>query len=224
MELDEGVRRRFLALDTPLVADVLDELGLVDQGLDAAFGPFPRDAARLAGWAFTLEGETVAYPLEGGDPAKMEACARVGPGSVSVWAGGGEGTCVFGELIALAMARRGCAGALVDGGVRDVRALGRHGFPVYARFRSPVQSIGRWRVTGHGGRVRLPGATVARVEVAPGDLILADDDGGALVVPRAAVADVLARAEALAAQEVEVRRVLEGGLSLAEALRRFGHV
>jgi regulator of RNase E activity RraA len=122
------------------------------------------------------------------------------------------------------MARRGCAGALVDGGVRDVGALGRHGFPVYARFRTPVQSIGRWRVVSYGEPVRLPGATVARVEVRPGDLVLADDDGGALVVPRARVAEVLERAEALAAQEGEVRRALEGGLSLSEALERFGAV
>ena len=50
----EDIRRRFLAVDTSNVADVLDELDLPDQGLAPSFRPFPSDAGRLAGWAFTF--------------------------------------------------------------------------------------------------------------------------------------------------------------------------
>ncbi len=223
MDHAEAIRQRYLAVDTANVADVLDELGLGDQGLAAAFRPFPENAGRLAGWAYTIAGEMAAYESAGGDPAKMEAAAQLTPGTVSVWSGNGEGVCFFGELIAIGMKERGCVGALVDGGVRDVRWLGEHGFPVYARYRTPVQSIGRWRVTGHGGTVPVPGATVAAVPVAPGDFVLGDEDG-VIVIPAAVAEQVLERAEALGRREVEIRAELARGLSLSEALARFGHV
>jgi 4-hydroxy-4-methyl-2-oxoglutarate aldolase len=219
----EQIRLRYLAVDSSNVADVLDELNLPDQGLAPEFASFPRGAGKLAGWAFTIRGEMTPYPLGGGDPAKMEACARLTPGSVSVWSGDGHGVCFFGELISIGMKERGCVGALVDGGVRDVDWIGDLGFPVYARYRTPIQSIGRWKVTGSGAPVPMPGATVPEIEVAPGDFVLADGDG-AIVVPADVVEPVLARAEALGAREAEIRSELASGLSLAEALARFGHV
>lgn len=138
----DDIRRRFLAVDTSNVADVLDTLGFPDQGLSAAFAPYPSTAGRLAGWAYTIRGQMTPYPM-GGDAEKMKACKGIGPGQVSVWSGDGEGICYFGELIAIGMKERGSVGALVDGGIRDVRWIGAHGFPVYARYRTPVQSIGR---------------------------------------------------------------------------------
>jgi regulator of RNase E activity RraA len=219
----EQIRQRYLGVDTSNVADVLDELDVPDQGLAPSFRPFPPNAGRLAGWAFTIAGEMAPYELGGGDPAKMEACARLTPGEVSVWSGKGEGVCFFGELIAIGMRERGCVGALVDGGIRDIRWIGELDFPVYARYRTPVQSIGRWRVTGSGEPVSMPGATKAEVTVVPGDFVLADEDG-VIVIPAALAEGVLDRAEELGAREVEIRRELARGLSLAEALARFGHV
>jgi 4-hydroxy-4-methyl-2-oxoglutarate aldolase len=219
----EEIRRRYLAVDSSNVADVLDELGLPDQGLAPRFAPYPPTAGRLAGWAFTIRGEMTPYPMGAGDEAKMEACARLTPGTVSVWSGRGEGICFFGELISIGMQERGCVGALVDGGVRDVEWIGKLGFPVYARYRTPVQSIGRWKVVESAVPVPMPGATVAEVAVTPGDLVLADADG-AIVVPAAVAEQVLERAEELGAREVQIRSELAGGLSLSEALAKFGHV
>jgi 4-hydroxy-4-methyl-2-oxoglutarate aldolase len=219
----EEVRRRYLAVDTSNVADVLDELGLPDQGLAPGFAAYPPTAGRLAGWAFTIRGEMTSYPMQGGDDAKMRACAQLTPGSVSVWSGRGEGVCFFGELISIGMKERGCVGALVDGGVRDVDWIGKLGFPVYARYRTPVQSIGRWKVVESGVPVPMPGATVPAVLVTPGDLVLADADG-AIVVPAAVAEQVLERAEGLGEREVQIRTELAAGLSLSEALAKFGHV
>jgi len=217
------MRLRYAAVDTSNVADVLDELGLHDHGLSASFAPFPAGAGKLAGWAATIRGEMTSYPQKDRDPRKMEACARLPSGSVSVWAGAGEGVCFFGELIAVGMAERGCVGALVDGGVRDVAWLQQLGFPVYARYRTPIQSIGRWRVVEDGAPVEMPGATTSRVTVRPGDFVLGDDDG-VIVVPAEAAVEVLERAEALSSSEEEIRAELRRGLPLAEALARFGHV
>jgi 4-hydroxy-4-methyl-2-oxoglutarate aldolase len=219
----EAIRARYLAVDTSNVADVLDELDLPDQGLSEEFAPFPAGAGKLAGWAFTIQGQMAPSARSGGDPEKMRACAAVGPGSVTVWSGGGVGVCFFGELIALGMKERGAVGALVDGGVRDVRWLGRHGFPVFARYRTPVQSIGRWRVTGWDVPVTVPGATARAVAIAPGDFVLADDDG-AIAIPAAVVEDVLERAEAIGRTEQQIRDELGEGLTLTEALAKFGHV
>jgi regulator of RNase E activity RraA len=187
------------------------------------FTPYPSDAGKLAGRAFTIRGQMAPYSRGGGDPEKMAACAELTPDSVSVWGGGGDGVSFFGELIAIGMKERGCVGALVDGGVRDLGWLGDLGFPVYARYRTPIQSIGRWKVTAWGTPVSLPGATARHVEVNPGDFVLADEDG-ALVIPAAVVEEVLKQAETIGAKERKIRGDLAAGLSLADALDKYGHV
>jgi 4-hydroxy-4-methyl-2-oxoglutarate aldolase len=71
--------------------------------------------------------------------------------------------------------------------------------------------------------VSLPGATSRWVEVAPGDFILGDEDG-AIVIPARVVDQVLEQAEAISAKEKEIRSDLASGLSLADALAKYGHV
>lgn len=217
-----GIRERFLMVDTSNVADVLDQMGLPHQGLAAEFRPFPAACGKLAGWAYTIRGQMVPYD-GGGDAAKMEACHGIGADEVSVWSGDGSGICYFGELIALGMKERGCVGALVDGGIRDVRWLGEHNFAVYARYRTAVQSIGRWRVTGSQEPVYLQGATNERVVIKPGDFVLCDDDGG-IVIPKGKVTEVLEAAEALTRKELLIRREIAGGMTLQQALDKYGHV
>jgi 4-hydroxy-4-methyl-2-oxoglutarate aldolase len=219
---NDDIRTRYAGIDTSVVADVLDEMGRPDQGLSAEFSPYPASAGKLAGWAYTVRGQMVPY--EGtGDAAKMEAAQGISAGEVSVWSGDGEGICYFGELIALGMRESGSVGALVDGGIRDVRWIGEMGFPVYARYRTPVQSIGRWRVTGCQENVYMRGATTERVRVRPGDFILGDEDG-VIVIPSDIIAAVLERSEQLTAVEQRIRAEVAGGLSLQDALQKYGHV
>ena len=218
----ESVRSRYLKVDTATVADVLDTLGLPDQGLAPEFTPYPASAGKLGGWAYTIRGKMVRY-AGSGDPWKMKAMDRVGKGDVTVWSGEGRGVCFFGELIALGMKRRGCAGALVDGGIRDIEWIAKQRFPVYARYRTPVQSIGRWRVTAWQVPVDMPGATKKRVRVGPGDFVLADADG-VIVIPARVAEKVLVEAERLTRREVRIRRELDRGATLADVLERYGHV
>jgi len=216
------IRDRFLAVDTANVADVLDNLGHLNFGLAPAFSPYSATAGKLAGWAYTIRGQMSPYPM-GGDADKMKACQGLSPREVSVWSGDGEGICYFGELIAIGMKEKGCSGALVDGGIRDIRWIGEHGFPVFARYRTPVQSIGRWKVTASQVPVFLRGATSTLVEVNPGDFILGDEDG-VIVIPAPLVQQVLKEAERLTVVEREIRVELKKGLTLADALAKFGHV
>jgi regulator of RNase E activity RraA len=218
----EAIRRRYLKVDTATVADVLDVLGLPNQGLAPQFAPYPANAGRMGGWAYTLRGKMARY-AGSGDPQKMKAVDGVGRGELAVWSGEGKGVCFFGELIALGMKRRGCAGALVDGGIRDIEWIGRQRFPVYARYRTPVQSIGRWKVTARQVPVPMPGATIRSVTVHPGDFVLADADG-VIVVPERIAAKVLAEAERLTEKEVRIRRELDRGATLKAMLKKYGHV
>lgn len=218
----EVLRRRYLKVDTATVADVLDVLGLRDRALAPEFAPHPANAGRMGGWAYTIGGRMTRY-AGSGDPQKMKAVDGVGRGELAVWSGGGRGVCFFGELIALGMKRRGCAGALVDGGIRDIAWIARQRFPVYARYRTPVQSIGRWKVTAWQVPVDMPGATSKRVKVRPGDFVLADSDG-VIVIPKGIAAKVLAEAERLTKKETRIRRELDRGATLEDVLRRYGHV
>jgi len=221
--LDRGeIRHRFLEVDASNVGDVLDLMGYPDQGLHPDFAPLPVNGGKLAGFAYTIRGQMTPYSGQG-DPEKMKACQGISADEVSVWSGDGEGICYFGELIALGMKERGSVGALVDGGVRDVRWLGAHGYPVFARYRTPVQSIGRWKVTGWQIPVSMRGATTGYVSVSPGDFILGDEDG-AIVIPAKLIPEVLAKAEELTRTEIKIREELAKGLTLNEALVRYGHV
>src|SRR5690606_4725606 len=106
IQTKNSIRARYLAVDTANVGDVLDEMGFLNQGLASDFMPFPADAGKLAGWAYTIRGQQTPYGL-GGDADKMKACSGLGEGDISVWSGDGEGICYFGELIAIGMQERG---------------------------------------------------------------------------------------------------------------------
>ncbi|WP_019011522.1 RraA family protein [Deinococcus aquatilis] len=217
------LRQRYLQVDTANVADVLDQLGHTEYGLSSEFWPIRERLEKMGGWAYTIRGQMTPYPGTG-DPKKMEAVSGIGPDELSVWSGGGAtGICFFGELIARGMQHRGSVGALVDGGIRDIEWLARMNYPVFARYRTPVQSIGRWQVNAWQIPVYLPGATSERVMVRPGDFILADFDG-AMVIPAELVLEVLEQAEALTAQEQRIREDLDQGATLPEVLAKYGHV
>jgi regulator of RNase E activity RraA len=222
LERRTALRARYLKVDTATVADVLDVLGLPHQGLAPDFAPYPAAADRMGGWAYTIRGRMARY-AGSGDPRKMKAVDGAGAGEITVWSGEGRGICFFGELIALGMKRRGCAGALLDGGIRDIGWISRQRFPVYARYRTPVQSIGRWKVTACQVPVDMPGATARRVRVSPGDFVLADVDG-VIVIPRRVAENVLIEAERLTKKETRIRRELNRGASLEDVLAKYGHV
>jgi regulator of RNase E activity RraA len=219
----DDIRERYLKVSTSAISDVLDVMGLMDQALAASFTSMIAGDNRLAGWAYTIQGLLTSYPLTG-DPDKMKAIEEMKPDCISVWSGREvEGVCFFGELLARGMKLKGCKGALVDGGVRDLQPIGALTFPVFARYSTPVQSIGRWKVTSWQVPISLPGATGKSVEVNPGDFVLADLDG-VLIIPSSKKEEVLERAERLIHDEERVSADIEKGFSLQEVLSKYGHV
>ncbi len=217
---DQAIRDRFLHVDTTTVSDVLEKVSLPNQALATDLVRLSPNQPKLAGFAYTVRGQMTPY-VGPGDPDKMAAIEGMTPGVVSVWAGDAEGMACFGELLALGMKVRGCTGMVVSGGVRDADGIARHGIPVYSRYRSPVQSITRWKVTGCGIPVAMPGATSKRVSVRPGDFLLGDADG-VVVVPAEHIAFVLDEAERITERENRIREEIDGGAALDVVLGRYG--
>lgn len=210
-----------LSAGTAMIADVFDALGHTPPVLDNSLCPvgLPR---RFAGPAYTITGKSTKYV--GGDRAKLEAIDQMPSGVVSMWAGeDAKGLCCFGDLLASAMQMRGCAAAVVDGGVRDVTHLAALEMPVVSRYKTPAQGVGRWRVASAQVPVRMRGALARWVVVAPGDVVVGDEDG-VIVTPVRLVADVTARLTELATSDSAARNDILKGLPLLEALAKYGHL
>ncbi|MEX2540723.1 MAG: RraA family protein [Trueperaceae bacterium] len=221
-EQSRSVSERLARLDTAILCDVFDEFGWSPPALDSSIQLTTTTDGPVVGFAYTIEGQLTHG--EGPDRSKLKAVDETPDGCIAVWSGvNAHGICLFGDLLAAKMQANGCRGAVVDGGFRDRRAIGEMGFPVYARYTSPVQSVGRWRVTRVGEAVVLPSSLGGLLTIHPGDWIVADQDG-VVALPRDRAAEVLDRAEAIMSDEAEARRLAAEGLSTQQMLERFGHV
>jgi regulator of RNase E activity RraA len=134
-----------------------------------------------------------------------------------------KGVCCFGDLLASAMRVRGCTAVVVDGGVRDASFLESCGMPVLARYQTPAQGIGRWRVTASQVAVRVRGALQEWITVEPGDIVVGDADG-LIVIPQQLLQEVTARVIEWSRSESGARQEITAGLPLLAALAKYGHL
>jgi len=149
----------------------------------------------------------------------LKAIDEGGEGSVYVMTvQDGSDIAGMGGLMGTAMAARGYAGAVVDGGVRDIPQLKRIQFPVYALGPVPSTSVGHYRFAGANIPIECDG-----VEVNPGDIIVADQDG-VVVVPKTQAAEILIKAQALDNSEHSMYPFIEKYRSIVEAVQKFGRI
>jgi regulator of RNase E activity RraA len=149
----------------------------------------------------------------------LDAIDAAPPGSVYVMVleNGGD-TAGIGGLMATAMKIRGLTGAIVDAAIRDTPQIRRLQFPVFSTGVAPSTSINHYRFAG----VNVP-VTCAGAHVNPNDIIVADDDGVA-VVPREHAADVLKKAQQLDNTEHSMMPFIEKYRSIKEAVAKFGRI
>jgi 4-hydroxy-4-methyl-2-oxoglutarate aldolase len=124
----------------------------------------------------------------------------------------------IGGIMATAMKFRGFTGAIIDASVRDTPQIRRLQFPVFSRGIAPSTTINHYRFAGKNIKVTCAGATVNA-----GDIIVADEDGVA-VVPRARAADVLKKAQELDNTEHTMYPFIEKFKSIKEAVAKFGRI
>jgi 4-hydroxy-4-methyl-2-oxoglutarate aldolase len=192
-------------------AAVLGELGAATLGETGGRGMPPRIRPAWAGAAVAAP----AFPVRctpGDNLALHVAVTRAPAGSVLVVdVGSVPDRGYWGEVLTTGALARGLAGLVIDGGVRDVGALEKLGFPV---FSSTIALPGATKLSrGSVGTTTI----VAGVVVSVGDWVVGDVDG-VVVVPGGALEDALAAGQRRAEAETGYLAALRQGSTTVELL------
>ena len=106
-------------------------------------------------------------------------------------------------------------GYIVDGGCRDVQAIADQGFPVFARYNTPIDIVCAWRAEAFGEPIAIGG-----LQVLPDDHVLADRDG-IVLIGAAHLDEVLAAAEKKMSTEGDMVRAIRAGEDPQAAYLRY---
>ena len=197
---------RYEGVSTPMVNDVLREMEYLYQTLPNNILPL-REEMKVAGIAFTIKGsKNLSLDNEMVERAKM--LESIPADSVVVWDTSEDDE---------SARKQGCRGAMVDGGVRDTNRVLEQNFPVFCKYRSSNGMLGRFRTIGY----QMP-ITMGKVMVYPGDVVLGDIDG-CIVIPRELAYEVLLRAEAIRDNELEIKEMVDSGMSPSEVVDNGGY-
>lgn len=190
MALTDSQRKALEGITTATLTTVLLKKGVRNSWMR---GPKPLRAgqARLVGEAFTLRfvpmREDLATPESWSSPRSTRAAIEDMPaGCIAVIdAMGQQEAGVFGDILVSRMAKRGVAGLVTDGVMRDGEGVLGTGLPVWAQGVSAPPSIAALTFVGWQEPIGCGG-----VAVYPGDVVVADDDG-AVLIPQALLEAVI---------------------------------
>lgn len=213
---DAELASRYAELYPGAVTDSLDDLGYERQTLPSAINPLTMDT-QLAGIAFPVRGHPDPDPDYDENIRRfLEMLGEAPEDSVVAYETNDDEAAHLGELSTTALAAQGCRGAVIDGGVRDVRLILDQDFPVFSRYRTPADAPPRWYLDEWGVPIQI-----GDVEVRPGDVLVGDADGVACV-PRSVAEEVLEQAEATAETEDEIREHVKAGMKPLDAFNEYG--
>ena len=193
-------------LRTAHVSDALDTIGRPGRCLGPKLVPL-QPGTHLVGRAFPVTIVRVDRRPEVPYVGLLRALDAIGGDDVYVVSSGGApDVSLWGELLStIAIARR-AVGAVCDGYVRDAALIRALDFPVFAHGTMPLDINGRFEAIAHG----LP-VTIDGVEIATGELVVADDDG-VVVVPRELEQEVVDAAMAKVVAEDGFRNDVAAGM------------
>jgi 4-hydroxy-4-methyl-2-oxoglutarate aldolase len=197
-ELWTEISARLAALGAAAMVDAYPQAALAGPRIRPVWTP-----VSLAGPAFTVETE----PHD--NRALHRAIAEAPPGAVlAVAAGGTLKAAIIGDVLSKVALARGIAGLVTDGAARDTDRIRELRFPVFCAGITPAPPAkSAWGEIG----VRI---RVGDAEISAGDWIVGDGDG-VVVIPAAALGDMLERAARLARREKDlVRRAIAGETTL----------
>lgn len=178
--IPKEVAARAAQVPVAVIGDVSNRLFC----LSAGFDNYSRAARGFAGPAFTVK-------VRPGDNLFLHKALDIAlPGDVIVCdAGGAQENAILGEMMGRYAASRGIGAIVINGAIRDRAGLASLPIPVYALGVTPN---GPWK--SGPGEIGCPVVT-GGVAIAPGDLVVGDEDG-VIILPRQDASTVIERAEA----------------------------
>lgn len=210
----EALTARAAALATSTLANALDAVGLHDNivaGVKAVAPGF-----RFTGPAVTVKEIAGGYGAFTSADFKVGAMIdAAGTGDAIVVDAGGANASTWGGMASHAAKLKGVAGLLVDGGVRDLEEMVEFDFPVFARHMVPTTGRTRLKVEA----INVP-VTVDGVSVSPGDIVVADGTGVA-VLPSGRAEEIVDAAEKFARDDAAALEDLTAGLTFTEAMAKY---
>lgn len=213
MSVDPKIMEALSGISTATITTVLLKKGLRNVWMRGT-KPIRAGQPRLIGRAFTLRfvpaREDLATPESWSSPISTRAAIEAMPaGCIAVVdAMGVTDAGIFGDILCERMARRGVAGLVTDGVVRDLSGVLGTGLPVWCRGAAAPASVAGLTFVGWNEPVGCGG-----VAVFPDDLIMVDDDG-AVVIPQKLVGDVAAAAFEQERMEEWIMNEVRNGASL----------
>ncbi|HXZ37004.1 MAG TPA: RraA family protein [Thermodesulfobacteriota bacterium] len=211
-KLIEGFRQ----LATSTIGNALDDLQVsgVIQNIKPICTGF-----HFAGGAVTVKEVTgVLGTYTNADFTLGQVIDSAQEGDVIVIDNGGQQVSTWGGIAAFAAKKRGVAGLVVDGGVRDLDEIREFDFPVFSRHVVPTSGKGRVKLLSMNTVVKIDG-----IRVRPGDIMVGDGTG-IICVPIEIAEDVLTMAKKMDEQDKQGIEEIRRGLSFTEALRKFAKI
>jgi len=156
---------KYRELSPTAYAEALNRCQFMDLGMNELWPQIPR----IAGPAFTVQ-------LHPSDNLMLHAAIYVAPaGSIIVVDAGNTDFAVAGGNVCAVAQKRGVAGFVIDGVIRDLAEIRQNKFPVFARGVIPIP--GQKNIAGP---LNTP-INCGGVNVSPGDIIVADEEGIAVI-------------------------------------------
>jgi regulator of RNase E activity RraA len=220
-ELFELIKRE---LFTCVVGDVMDKLQLQHQFLPPQIQPLHPDMILIGRAMPVLSVDVYAEKIEGSANVLMnksfglmlEALDDLHANEVYLNTGSSPRNALWGELMSTRARLLGSRGAVLNGYVRDTKAILKMNFPTFGFGSYGQDSAPRYKVVDF----RIP-IEIGAVRIRPGDILFGDVDG-VLSVPAEAETEVFTRALEKARGEKLVRRAIEEGSSAVDAFAKFG--
>ena len=200
---------------TGAVYDAMRELGLKSNLLSKSIRPLD-SSLTLAGPVWTFSG---ALDTSISDDESLMSWTKLlsdaPSGTVMVGQPNDSSIAHMGELSVEALKLKGVLGYVVDGGCRDCSVIVQREFPVFCKYMTPSDVVGRWRVTSIAESIEIDG-----VEISSGDYMIGDMDG-VIIIRAADVEKVVERSECLVNTETELRKAILKGMDPLEAYLKY---
>jgi len=211
-------------LFTCVVGDVMDKMRLQHQFLPPHIRPLQPEMVVIGRAMPVLSVDVFEEKLAGTSNKLMakpfglmlEALDALERNEIYVNTGSSPRNALWGELMSIRATKLRAAGAVLNGYVRDTKAILKLGFPTFSFGSYAQDSAPRYKVVDY----RVP-VEIGAVRVRPGDLVFGDIDG-VCVIPVEAVTEAFTKALEKARGEKLVRKALKAGSSAVAAFEKHG--